>query len=92
MIITHNSINYDFDVEAKDSLAAMRVAWDEYQFCLTLPEAPTVTTLRKDSWWIARIIHRDVTVCEVSGPGNKRDYVNSVIDNYQKSFSKYWQK
>lgn len=92
VIITHNSINYDFDVEAKDSLAAMRVAWDEYQFCLTLPEAPTVTTLRKDSWWIARIIHRDVTVCEVSGPGNKRDYVNSVIDNYQKSFSKYWQK
>ena len=92
VVITLHNINYDFTVKADDSMKAMRVAWDEYQFCLGLPEQPNIETFKRDGWWISQIKHQGVVVSEAAGPGNKRDYENSVMDNYCKNYSKYWQQ
>jgi hypothetical protein len=92
VIINHHDIDYDFTVDAKNSMEAMRIAWDEYQFCCSLPKTPTVLTLKKDGWWTAVIKHRGTIVCEVSGPGSRLDYVHDAITSYQENYSKYWQR
>ncbi|MBF4382161.1 hypothetical protein EAY01_24540, partial [Vibrio anguillarum] len=56
--INYHGIDYDFTVTADNAMKAMHAAWDEYQFCSSLPKKPFISTMQKDGWWIAQVKHK----------------------------------
>ncbi|WP_234913506.1 protelomerase family protein [Vibrio anguillarum] len=89
--INYHGIDYDFTVTADNAMKAMHAAWDEYQFCSSLPKKPFISTMQKDGWWIAQVKHKGQVILEHMGPGKKSEYVNALLVDYSKKFAKYWQ-
>nr|MBF4237778.1 hypothetical protein [Vibrio anguillarum] len=85
--INYHGIDYDFTVTADNAMKAMHAAWDEYQFCSSLPKKPFISTMQKDGWWIAQVKHKGQVILEHMGPGKKSEYVNALLVDYSKKFA-----
>lgn len=89
--MAYKGMTFDFTVQADNAMKAMHAAWNEYEFCASLPKKPMISTIKKDGWWIAQVKHRGTIVIEHMGPGKKSEYVNALLVDYNKRFAKYWQ-
>lgn len=89
--MAYKGIDFDFTVQADNAMMAMHKAWQEYEFCCSLPQKPKFTVTKVGRDWKVEVVHRGVQVALHMGPGNQQDYVKALILDYNKRFAKYWQ-